>query len=72
MHLWHHAAAGPARNFGIIFSAWDWLFGTALLPDHAPPRLGFDGDTALPRGFVGLSVWPLLRSRHRSAPAHQA
>lgn len=67
MHLWHHAADGPARNFGIIFSAWDWIFGTAHLPDHPPARLGFDGDAALPRGFLGLTAWPALRL-HPGAP----
>ncbi len=59
MHMWHHSADGPARNFGIIFSAWDWLFGTAHLPDAPPARLGFPGDEQLPRGFFGQELWPL-------------
>ena len=63
MHLWHHDADGPARNFGIIFSAWDWLFGTAHLPDQPPARLGFAEVAEVPRGFVGRSLWPLWR-RH--------
>ena len=60
MHLWHHDADAPrARNFGISFSAWDWLFGTAILPDHPPARLGFPGVEHLPPDFVRRSLWPL-------------
>ena len=63
MHLWHHDADGPAKNFGIIFSAWDWIFGTARLPARAPERLGFPDLAELPRGFIGRSLWPLWRRR---------
>lgn len=59
MHLWHHDADAPkARNFGIIFSAWDWMFGTAFLPDHPPVKLGFLGVEALPPDFFRRSLWP--------------
>lgn len=62
MHLWHHdAAATRAVNFGIIFSAWDWLFGTAHLPDGAPARLGFVGHEQLPRGLPAQWLWPLSK-----------
>ena len=67
MHLWHHAAGVPPRNFGIIFSIWDWLFGTAYLPASPPARLGFDGDDVLPGGFLALSAWPVQRL-HRDRP----
>lgn len=60
MHIWHHDAdAARARNFGIIFSCWDWLFRTAFLPDHPPARLGFPGVESLPRDFPRRSLWPL-------------
>jgi sterol desaturase/sphingolipid hydroxylase (fatty acid hydroxylase superfamily) len=60
MHLWHHDADAPrARNFGIIFSAWDWLFGTAFLPAGPPAHLGFAGVEALPADFPRRSLWPL-------------
>jgi len=64
MHIWHHDAAANGRttvNFGIIFSTWDWLFGTALLPDHPPVRLGFSDDAAMPGDFFGQQAWPLSR-----------
>jgi 3-mercaptopyruvate sulfurtransferase SseA/sterol desaturase/sphingolipid hydroxylase (fatty acid hydroxylase superfamily) len=64
MHIWHHDAAATGRttvNFGIIFSAWDWLFGTAKMPDQPPARLGFSDDTSMPRDFLGQEAWPLGR-----------
>jgi 3-mercaptopyruvate sulfurtransferase SseA/sterol desaturase/sphingolipid hydroxylase (fatty acid hydroxylase superfamily) len=61
MHLYHHDHAAPAtgQNFGIIFSAWDWLFGTAHLPDEPPERIGFPGVEKVPEDFFGQLAWPL-------------
>jgi len=67
MHLWHHAKDGPPRNFGIIFSAWDFLFGTAHLPNDQPAHLGFAGDDAFPRTIVGQELWPLSRLFQRKS-----
>jgi sterol desaturase/sphingolipid hydroxylase (fatty acid hydroxylase superfamily) len=64
MHLWHHdfeSTASTTVNFGIIFSLWDWVFGTAKLPDTSPARIGFPGVEAFPRGFFGRTAWPLQR-----------
>lgn len=64
MHLWHHDYEGDAKstkNFGIIFSCWDWLFGTAFMPAHVPARLGFPGAEDYPRSFLAAEVWPLGR-----------
>jgi sterol desaturase/sphingolipid hydroxylase (fatty acid hydroxylase superfamily) len=35
MHRWHHATDASARdkNFSTKLAVWDWLFGTAYLPD---------------------------------------
>src|SRR5712692_1982808 len=41
MHVWHHVhpdAGPPDRNFGITLSLWDWIFGTAYLPEGALPN----------------------------------
>ena len=70
MHLWHHDYEGDAKttkNFGIIFSCWDWLFGTAYMPAHVPARLGFPGAEAYPRNFFAAEVWPLGRVGPRRA-----
>lgn len=61
MHLWHHDAEASDRgafNFGIIFSCWDWMFGTANVPPEPPEALGFDDIDQLPTDFVGHLMWP--------------
>jgi sterol desaturase/sphingolipid hydroxylase (fatty acid hydroxylase superfamily) len=55
LHAWHHAHPdfGPLnRNFGMMFSVWDWAFGTAYLPAHAPARLGFSQIERYPRTIL--------------------
>lgn len=67
MHLWHHDASdegGSSKNYGIVLSLWDWLFGTAYWPrDRAPQRIGYPGDDEMPRGLPGQLAFPLLRRR---------
>jgi sterol desaturase/sphingolipid hydroxylase (fatty acid hydroxylase superfamily) len=49
MHIWHHEKhiRGKAGvNFGVVFSFWDWLFGTAYMPrtgNLAPDEIGYRG-----------------------------
>ena len=60
MHLWHHDYDGDAKttvNFGIIFSCWDWIFGTAKLPDEPPARIGFAGVETYPKNFFAAETW---------------
>jgi len=42
MHQWHHADAREVfyANFSTKFAMWDWLFGTAYLPDKKPELFG--------------------------------
>lgn len=61
MHLWHHADREASCNYGIIFSAWDWLFGCAYVPSHPPPRLGFGETRTFPRSLPAQWLWPLSR-----------
>lgn len=64
MHIWHHnydADAKSTINFGIIFSVWDWIFGTARIPSRSPARIGFDGVESFPKGFLAHTSWPLAR-----------
>jgi sterol desaturase/sphingolipid hydroxylase (fatty acid hydroxylase superfamily) len=67
MHLWHHDASdegGVAKNYGIVLSLWDFVFGTAYWPrDRSPERLGYPGDETMPEGFLGEIAWPLVRRR---------
>lgn len=64
MHIWHHdydRGGSDTVNFGIIFSVWDWLFGTAYMPDHSPRKLGYPGVEEHPRDFFSQAIWPMQR-----------
>lgn len=74
MHIWHHDRDGAAshnKNFAIGLSAWDWIFGTAYLPDeHADPEprtLGFEGIDEFPATFLGQQLFPLSLLWRRSS-----
>ncbi|HEX9185803.1 MAG TPA: hypothetical protein VGB87_01940, partial [Vicinamibacteria bacterium] len=64
---WHHDASdegGVAKNFGIVLSLWDFVFGTAFWPrERSPGRLGYPGDREMPRGLLGQLAWPVARAR---------
>jgi sterol desaturase/sphingolipid hydroxylase (fatty acid hydroxylase superfamily) len=65
MHLWHHDASsegGVAKNFGVVLSLWDHLFGTAYWPrDRGPARLGYPAMEEMPATLAGQLLWPLTR-----------
>lgn len=67
MHLWHHDQSdegGSAKNFGIVLSLWDFLFGTAFWPrDRSPRALGYPGIEEMPPGLAGELVWPITKRR---------
>lgn len=57
MHIWHHEKTRRGRagkNFAVVFSFWDWVFGTAYMPKEAgaPPALGFQGMERIPTGVM--------------------
>jgi sterol desaturase/sphingolipid hydroxylase (fatty acid hydroxylase superfamily) len=57
LHLWHHAATiDPRRNvnYGDALCVWDYLLGTAYLPEERPAvPLGFDDIDHYPTTFLG-------------------
>lgn len=59
MHRHHHDYTDQMKNFGIIFSCWDWIFQTANLPSTPPKRLGFSGDHTVPHNALAQLIWPL-------------
>lgn len=66
MHLWHHnhPETGPInRNFGLSLSIWDWIFGTAYVPDHDPARLGFEGVESYPKQLPSQWLAPFAGRR---------
>jgi sterol desaturase/sphingolipid hydroxylase (fatty acid hydroxylase superfamily) len=42
MHLWHHAETKEIyfSNYATKFAFWDWMFGTAYLPNKKPIEFG--------------------------------
>lgn len=65
MHIWHHDYDGDEKttvNFGIIFSIWDWVFGTAKMPPDPPKKIGFAGVEDFPETFFAQEIWPLQRA----------
>ena len=63
MHLWHHAKEIPAErhgvNYGISLSLWDYLFGTAYIPNqNANEQLGFVDQETFPKTFFQQLTHP--------------
>jgi sterol desaturase/sphingolipid hydroxylase (fatty acid hydroxylase superfamily) len=73
MHLWHHdvsSEGGVSKNFGIVFSLWDFLFRTAYWPrKRAPEGLGYPGMDEMPASFAGQALWPALPGKRKDVPA---
>jgi len=66
MHIWHHDVVmhlPNGQNFAVVFSAWDWIFGTAYFPfaEDGPDRLGFHGMETFPRSLLSRLLYPVLR-----------
>ena len=63
MHIWHHVYELPEDrhygiNFGITLALWDYLFGTAVIPnDGRDIKLGFPGVESFPKDFIGQSMY---------------
>ncbi len=56
MHRWHHATDQEAwgKNFTTKFSLFDWIFGTAYLPENkakAPTGYGLGEGSDFPRNY---------------------
>jgi sterol desaturase/sphingolipid hydroxylase (fatty acid hydroxylase superfamily) len=79
MHRWHHAddLRVHDRNFSTKLAIWDWLFGTAFLPDpgqEKAQRYGLadvDYPEAFPAGYFMQQAIPFL-PRHAAPSAAPA
>jgi len=73
-HRIHHSMESRHfdKNFGILLSIWDHLFGTAYEPSEEWPAVGV-ADTPQPRSIVEYLVLPLacLAARRRWVPASE-
>lgn len=62
MHLWHHADHEEVyyANFSTKFAVWDWLFGTAFLPENRKPqRWGLP--YAFPKDYFAQHAFSVVR-----------
>lgn len=72
MHLWHHVYNLPAGrthgiNYGISLSLWDYIFGTASIPDSddGQIKLGFPGVEEFPKTFGGQFLYGFHRKTRK-------
>jgi sterol desaturase/sphingolipid hydroxylase (fatty acid hydroxylase superfamily) len=73
LHVWHHDLVQHdqhGQNFGVVFSLWDYLFGTVYAPAQGyPARLGFEGMDQFPSGLISRLIYPIrtgLKSKRES------
>jgi len=73
LHVWHHDLVQHdphGQNFGVVFSLWDYLFGTVYAPAQGyPARLGFEGMDQFPSGLISRLIYPIrtgLKSKRAS------
>jgi sterol desaturase/sphingolipid hydroxylase (fatty acid hydroxylase superfamily) len=71
-HRIHHSADERhlGRNFGLSFTLWDRIFGTALSSSERPASYGVEGP--MPRNFVSQIFFPFfaaIRVLRRQPPA---
>ena len=64
MHIWHHSKKLPQGsygvNFGLSLSIWDYLFGTAWIPESGRDiELGFEKDENFPTDFIHQVTYPI-------------
>jgi sterol desaturase/sphingolipid hydroxylase (fatty acid hydroxylase superfamily) len=65
VHIWHHDILVHSKgggNFGVVLCVWDWLFGTAYVPQGQPLRLGFMGIEQYPRTLMLRLSYPFWKS----------
>ena len=55
MHRWHHSTdpTMQRQNFGNNLSLFDWIFGTAVVPDAPPRAFGTSDDDYPQRIWLG-------------------
>lgn len=64
IHHTHHGFGKDGasyRNFGVLLSVWDWLFGTLHIPDGRPYRYGVPGHDA---HWLEELAYPLVRIKN--------
>lgn len=56
MHRWHHSTGkGRNRNFATKLAIWDWIWGTAYLPESKPDEYGLK--TYFPSNYFAQTLF---------------
>ena len=64
MHRWHHSTGkGRNRNFATKFAVWDWIWGTAYLPDTKPDEYGLK--TYFPNNYFSQTLFAFRGFRNK-------
>jgi sterol desaturase/sphingolipid hydroxylase (fatty acid hydroxylase superfamily) len=64
MHRWHHSTGkGRNRNFATKLAIWDWVFGTAYLPDTKPDEYGLK--TFFPNHYFMQTLYAFRRFKSK-------
>jgi sterol desaturase/sphingolipid hydroxylase (fatty acid hydroxylase superfamily) len=67
LHRYHHSAkSSEAKNFGIVTSIWDQLFGAFYYnPGEIPESLGLEDTDLYPKetNIIGLMIYPFTRNK---------
>lgn len=64
MHRWHHSTGkGRNRNFATKFAIWDWIFGTAFLPENKPEEYGLK--TYFPAHYFNQTLYAFRRFKKK-------
>lgn len=62
MHRWHHALIESAHghNYAVVFAFHDWLFRTALHPNHEPSEFGvsFTESEHVGESYIRQQIYP--------------
>ena len=72
MHIWHQSKALPPEhpngmNYGLTLSIWDYLFGTAYVPNNGKDiELGFAGDEDFPTDFKNQMLIPFKKGKKKA------
>jgi len=70
MHRWHHSTGkGRNRNFATKLAIWDWLFGTAFLPETKPDEYGLK--TFFPKHYFKQTLFAFRTFKKSSRTARK-
>ncbi|HSL89031.1 MAG TPA: sterol desaturase family protein [Ignavibacteriaceae bacterium] len=64
MHRWHHSTGkGRNRNFATKLAIWDWIWGTAYLPETKPDEYGLK--TYFPAHYLSQTLFAFKSFKRR-------